>query len=321
VAENKRNFQPPAMAHPLEVNFENQIKLLGYDLPTRRVQPGGGLPVTLYWQGLRWMDENFVIFDRLLDNQGIAWGGYDRLAKENYSTLLWAPGEVVADGFAVPVAPDTPDGVYYLSLGWYRTVKGEAKSLLILDPATGQPTRSTAVTIGPIKVGGPPPSATVAVAAPQTELNVTLGNQIKLLGFDLAGQQANQDLPEGESPVASSSASRHLLVRFASPLRLTLYWQALSPIETDYTVFAHVRNSAQEKVAQKDSPPVGGAYPTSLWDPGEIIKDEIEIPLNQLQPGVYDLVVGLYDFTTGLRLPVVGSPDGTILLQTFEVGE
>ncbi len=333
VAENKRNFQPPPMTHPLEVNFENQMKLLGYDLPTRRVQPGSGLPLTLYWQGLQWMGENFVIFDRLLDNQGIAWGGYDRLAKEDYSTLLWAPSEVVADGFAVPVAPDAPDGVYHLSLGWYRRINGEAQSLLIFNLETGEATGATAITIGPIKVGGPPPGVTVAEAAPQTEMNVVLGEQIKLLGFDLASQQISKPVnsssrfaalevqpgPKTESSLASRRPLR--VARFASSLRLTVYWQALSPTETDYTVFAHVRNSAKEKVAQQDSPPVGGVYPTSLWDPGEIIKDELEIPLNQLQPGTYDLVIGMYDFTTGLRLPIAGSPDGTILLQTFEVDE
>ena len=70
----------------------------------------------------------------MLDSQQNARGGYDRLARENYSTLLWAPGEIITDGFAVPVAADAPDGIYTLSLGWYREVDGQAASLPILDP-------------------------------------------------------------------------------------------------------------------------------------------------------------------------------------------
>ncbi len=307
VAANDRNFQRPAITHPLEVNFAGQVKLLGYDLPTRRVQPGEGLPVTLYWQGLRWMGEDFVIFERLLDNQGMAWGGYDRRAKENYSTLLWAPGEIVIDGFAVPVDAAAPPGVYNLSLGWYRRVGEQADSLAILKPETGEPSDSTAVTIGPIKVGGPPPGVTVATVTPQTEVNVTLGEQIKLLGFDLAGQPVSQ-------PTTGEASADPLLLQSSKPLHLTLYWQALTAPAIDYTVFAHLRNAAGETVAQKDSPPTGGAYPTSLWDANEIIKDEITISLENVTPGRYDLVVGMYDFQTGLRLAVPGNPNSEIVL-------
>ncbi len=69
VGESKRSFDLPPIMHPLDVEFEGKIKLIGYELPTRRVEPGGGLPITLYWQGLEWLGEDFVIFDRLLDNQ------------------------------------------------------------------------------------------------------------------------------------------------------------------------------------------------------------------------------------------------------------
>jgi hypothetical protein len=309
VAANNRNFQPPPIAHPLEVNFDNHIKLLGYDLPTRRVNPGEGLPITLYWQGLPWMGEDFVIFNRLLDNSQVAYGGYDRRARENDSTLFWAPGEVITDSFAVPIAVDAPPGVYTLNLGWYRRVNGQAESLPLLDPQSGQPTGQTALTLGPFKVGGPPPEVTLTQAAPQTEVNAILGEEIKLLGFDIA----NERTANGEI------SSPRLLA--SSPLRLTLYWQALRPPSADYTVFVHLRNAVGETVAQKDGPPAGGIYPTGLWDSGEIIKDEIIIPLEQLAPGQYELVVGLYDLATGSRLPVPGSPDNVIRLRVFEVGQ
>ncbi|MBN1219055.1 MAG: glycosyltransferase family 39 protein [Anaerolineae bacterium] len=295
VVGSRRNFQLPAVAQPLDVDFEEQIKLLGYDLPSRRVQPGEGVPLTLYWQGLQWLDEDFVIFNRLLDNQQVAWGGYDRLPREDYSTLLWAPGEIVTDGFAVPVAADAPDGVYTLSVGWYRTVNGQAESLAILNPETGEPTGETAVTIGPIKVGGPLPGVTVKEVSPQTEVNVVLGEQIELLGFDYDQTSLSVDL--------------------------TFYWQALTRPDRDYTVFVHVRNATGEVVAQKDGPPAGGVYPTGLWDQGEIIKDQVSVPMEQLEPGRYEVVLGMYDLVTGQRLAVKESSEGSILLQSFEVGE
>jgi hypothetical protein len=301
VAEGNRDFQMPTIPAPLEVNFAGKMKLLGYALPSRRIEAGGGIPITLYWQGLEWMGEEFVIFTRLLDNQQVGWGGYDRLAQENYSTLLWAPREIIIDGFAVPVAPDAPEGIYTLSLGWYRRTEDEAQSLPILD-ATGQPSDVTSVSLGPVKIGGPPPGVTVTEAAPQVKLAAELGDQVRLLGFDLNLGEA------GTWPMAQ-------------PVQLSFYWQPLVDPQVDYTVFVHLRRQDGKIVAQADGPPAGGRYPTSLWQTGEIIKDEVTLPPVSLEPGAYEVVVGMYDFTTGQRLPVSGSPDYTILLQAFEVEE
>ena len=55
---------------------------------------------------------NFIQFNNLLDSNGELYGGYERLPLEYYSTLLWAPGEVVVDGYAVPVDVDAPSGEY-----------------------------------------------------------------------------------------------------------------------------------------------------------------------------------------------------------------
>jgi hypothetical protein len=308
VAENGRNFTLPDISSPLEAEFADKIRLLGYNLPSRRVEPGSGLPITLYWQGQQWMGENFVIFNRLLDNSQIAWGGYDRLPQENYSTLFWAPGEIVVDGFAVPVDAEAPDGVYTLSLGWYREMDGQAESLPIIDPVTGEPTGATSVQIGPVKVGGPPPGVTVHQANPEYEVGVVLGDKIKLLGVDMAtGENGTSKF---DQPVSTETV-----------LELTFYWQALAQMNQDYTVFAHLQNAAGETMAQQDQPPLAGAYPTSLWDPGEIIEDRLSIELKRLKPGIYDIVVGMYEFTTGIRLSVESSPDDSVQVLSFEVKE
>ena len=48
-----------------------------------------------------------------------------------------------------------------------------------------------------------------------------------------------------------------------------------------------------------------GGYPTSLWEPGEIIADEHTVNVHaDAPPGRYRLAVGLYRLTDGTRLPV-----------------
>ena len=72
---------------------------------------------------------------------------------EYYSTLLWAPGEVVGDGYAVPVDADAPPGEYYLNVGYYLTVGESAVNLpLVVD---GEMTDVSSVTIGPVDVVAP----------------------------------------------------------------------------------------------------------------------------------------------------------------------
>ncbi len=311
VAPSRRSFLPPADISPLAADFAGKIGLLGYRLPSRRAQPGDGLPVTLVWQAQEWLGEDLVMFTRLLDAQQTAHGGYDRRARENYSTLLWAPGEVVTDGFAVPVDADAPNGVYWLSVGWYRR-GAQAESLPLLDPTSGQPAETTAVTIGPIKVGGPPPGATIAEAAPQEGVDVVFGEQIKLLGYDMGLDFVESDQnPKSKMPDTAGQALQNL--------KVTFYWQALRQPEADYTVFVHVRDNAGNVSAQKDQPPLAGAYPTGLWDAGEIIKDDVSVPLDGLPPGRYRVVAGLYNFASGQRLPVAGSAAGEIELYSFDL--
>ncbi len=148
----KRHFSVPDIAVPMEANFANQVKFLGYKLPQTEVRAGEAFPLTLYWQAPpnRPPQADFIQFNNLLNSEGELRGGYDRQPLEYYSTLLWAPGEVVIDGYAVPVDADAPPGEYYLDVGYYLTIGESAVNLpLVVD---GQRTDVSSVTIGPIEV-------------------------------------------------------------------------------------------------------------------------------------------------------------------------
>ncbi|MDM8520638.1 glycosyltransferase family 39 protein [Anaerolineales bacterium HSG6] len=299
VSESARNFEPPPISQSVEANFGNQLSLLGYDLSVRKWQAGDGLEVTLHWQALDWMGDDLVIFARLLDADQAVWGERDRLPRESYSTLLMAPNEIVIDPFAVPIQPDTPDGIYMLRVGLYREVDGQAESLLILDPNTGEPTEVSAINIGPIKVGGPPAGVTVTEPTYQHAIGTILGEQIQLLGYD-----SQHDCRSSE---------------IACTLEYDFYWQAVQSPPADYTMFLHVRDAAGNVIAQKDQPPTAGVYPTGLWDTGEIIHDQLTLPLENLPLGDYEVLIGLYDFKTGQRLMVPESNDGIIRLEQFSI--
>jgi len=72
-------------------------------------------------------------------------------------------------------------------------------------------------------------------------------------------------------------------------------------------------------VAQSDSPPVSGSYPTSCWEPEEVVTDlrHIALPAS-LSPGQYRLLAGLYRLETMERLPREDGGD-TVDLGTVRV--
>jgi 4-amino-4-deoxy-L-arabinose transferase-like glycosyltransferase len=89
-------------------------------------------------------------------------------------------------------------------------------------------------------------------------------------------------------------------------LPVQLHWQSLSAMSKDYTVFLQVLDDQDRIVGQVDAWPLQGTFPTSQWQPGEIVQDPYQIQLSaDLAPGNYRLQVGLYLLATLRRLPLL----------------
>ena len=73
-------------------------------------------------------------------------------------------------------------------------------------------------------------------------------------------------------------------------------------------MFIHLVDSQGNKIAQADGQPVNWSRPSSTWVVGEEIVDRhgLWLPPETL-PGVYTLLVGLYNPANGVRLSL---PDG-----------
>jgi hypothetical protein len=126
-------------------------------------------------------------------------------------------------------------------------------------------------------------------------VGASFDNQIELLGYDAM-------LEDGE-------------------VAITLHWRSIQVPGADYTVFLHLLDSEDQVVSQHDSPPQGGAYPTSTWDAGEVVVDGHVLPLPQdLTPGLYSLRVGLYLPASGERLPVADGGD-SVKLGSVRLGD
>ncbi|MCB0210390.1 MAG: hypothetical protein KDJ52_13720, partial [Anaerolineae bacterium] len=120
-----RQFESPALAHRLDANFGDQIRLLGYRELTPLKKQSTTVAITLGWQA-RSPAENWVRFVQLIGPDGLVYGQYDS-APDNglYPTSLWQPGEVVVDPVAFPILSERPPGDYILHIGLYQPDTGE----------------------------------------------------------------------------------------------------------------------------------------------------------------------------------------------------
>jgi hypothetical protein len=126
---------------------------------------------------------------------------------------------------------------------------------------------------------------------PEQTTNLVYGDAIALSGFTL---------PHGTT------------YRAGDVVPITLWWQALESIETDYVVawFIVKADFAQPLLQGRDSLPNAGFSLTSQWSSSDLIWDNraIEVPMD-IPAGEYRIWVLLYSTVSGepVRLAVTGT--------------
>ncbi|MBV8084743.1 MAG: hypothetical protein JO247_08000, partial [Chloroflexi bacterium] len=202
------------------------------------------------------------------------------------TTLLWTGGRTSAPANArLEVAGAVVDHVIggdaYPSTSW-PDADAVRETVDLRVPASTVP-GVYAVTVGGAAIGQVQvtPSTRTFSAPPMTHvLNASFDDVVKLVGFD----------------DSSDAAAVHL----------RLAWQAIGQGSTPYTVFVHDLASDGSIVGQADVP-LGNEH----WVSNEVNVASYDISLQQ--PGTVRIQVGVYDPTTGRRLPVSSGGDSLII--------
>lgn len=108
-------------------------------------------------------------------------------------------------------------------------------------------------------------------------------------------------------------------LRPGEALDVELFWEVNAQPPGDYLLFVHLMDEVQTMVAQRDTHPGLGSFPSSQWRPGDRFVEEIRlhIPETAYAPGKSTLSVGLYD-PKAYRLAVFND-EGQLLGDTFEL--
>lgn len=114
-----------APALPGDVNWNNEIRLLGFDLNQTEVRPGEELSVTLYYEALSSTIPNYTAYVHLLgsprpETESPIWAQRDSEPCHGWTkTVLWRAGDMLVDRIKLTIAADTPPGRYQLTTGFY----------------------------------------------------------------------------------------------------------------------------------------------------------------------------------------------------------
>lgn len=103
-------------------------------------------------------------------------------------------------------------------------------------------------------------------------------------------------------------------LRHGATVRLELRWQALRPVDHDYTVFVHAVHADGMTWGQEDAKPVDGTLPTIKWTRGQVVLDThtIQIDVEGPREG-YHLEMGLYQSANSQRAFTDNGADQLIL--------
>jgi len=276
LAPQLSNSELPSDAVPVHIRFGDGIELQAYQVDRQELHPGDILNVTFFWKCLATLTTDYTVFVHILGQHELVVAQQDTYpCLGACPTRGWKVGQTFVDShlLAIPETAFIPDQAQ-LEVGLYQQASGQR---LPASTAQGQ-------SLGDNARFQPLPIVSTKPSSIPNAMRINLGDQITLVGYNL-DQRAIQP---GQS------------------VRLTLYWQALKPMQTNYSVFTHLLAENGQRVAQMDSWPQHGQAPTSTWHPGSMIQDEYELNVPISTPsGVYSIQIGVYLAETGSRLPVL----------------
>lgn len=250
---------------PALARFANGVELLTVEDLSDDLATGRTRPVRLVWRVVQDQERDFVVSLQLLDTTGERRTGADAVPHADlFPPRLWQRGEIVLEERMLPWSADLPAAVYTLALVLYYPENGETRRVLATT-ASGQSDRAVLARWRYL-----PP-----VALPP-------GPALCLFGRSLALRD-----------LTWSATSTHLDV--------ALVWEAQQALDRRLTVSVQVLDEPGRLVAQHDSEPVQGLFPTPLWEPGDRVRDEHRLnrPAGR---GPFHLLVVVYDTLTHQRL-------------------
>lgn len=260
--------------NPTDAQFDFFARLLGYQVSATAARPGEPLDIDLYWQVTGQPPGDYLLFVHLLDEAGALVAQRDtHPGLGNFPSSQWRPGDRFVDSIRlyVPETAYTP-AVATLRVGLYAP---GSYRLGITGP-DGQ-SLGDALTLAQINLAPNPGSY------PNTQQQ-NFNDEIRLVGYEYSQRAA----------------------RPGDELVVTLHWEAIRSVTTDYVVEVRLLDEAGQIWAAADSRPQAGQSPTATWTAGQFVTDTHTLIIKEDTPaGSYLVEIALRDVVSQTRQNIV----------------
>ena len=292
---------------PLEADFGLQpdaapaeVRLHGYTISESDLAAGDTVFMTLYWQALGQIREDYEVFVQVIDDNGQVFAAtHDFPCNGMCRTRIWKTGQITATHHWLRLSDHLPVGRYALNIGLFRMLHNQP---LYVQSSSANETKD-AVLAANLRV--PAPALTDSLTLIEGEIQ--FGDYLELVGIDI--HAANLPLHFKETwPVQPGES-----------IQLSFDWLVLKRPDRDYSLFVHVTPSdSPVPTAQSDSALGAGRYPTGAWRAGDKLRDTVTLNIPPDLPAEeYDVWLGIYYYADSSRLTVIDNetaPDSRRLL-------
>jgi len=301
----------PEGVTPLNVNFGDMMRLEGYTVTPRQIAPSTPMELTLYWRALQPMDELYSVavkgFGRAHNGELIARDdSYPDAGR--WPTTIWQPNQLIADRWRIWISGQTiTPTLAGLKVDVYRLDRENGTIAGRLPAIVDSQSVALPVHFGDLIVR----ELNATPAPPADFMFRPVVEELKLDQSVCKGDRAR--LPasarRASLPLRSSQAQECVVLDFA--------WQVGQPLAGDYQAFLHLTSDpSQPPLVQNDFSPIAGVFPTQHWWAGDSLAEQTHLTLPLDTPegeGQYDLLLGLYDLESGIRVIGEGQQDSWIV--------
>ena len=261
--------------HALNVQYANQMTLLGYSMVVTDTKPWGmTLRPVVEWRADGPITEAYQIVLRVVDQQGHVWVTSEGEPQDGAApTNRWQVGKSIGDQYTLRLPPTMPTDDYLVTVAVCARNRDEC---LDAREDNGRELGGEAK-LASVRVEKNKGSFTASDIHPSNMRLVDMG-EMRFLGYEL---------PRGT-------------IQPSELLQVGVYWRAREKPRGDYLVTVQLRDAVGQIAFEQTSRPANGNYATLEWDVGEVLLDwhDLNMPQN-IAEGEYQLSVFLRNANTG----------------------
>ena len=285
----ERTAQPLTQIDDQMITFSDGIIVSGLSVQSPKVTETEALDFTIHIDVAETPREDYILTSYLVNTATFERVGFATSAPFDglYRTSIWQAGDQLAIPMRIELPQMIADGIP-LDSGAYRVgvsfYKPEAATYLgLAGHPDGEPPD---VWLGWLATKNPP-----LVELQEVDLNT--------VSYSWDGGIILSRLGVGTSVETGK-------------LQVAFEWDSAEKIGRNLKLFIHMLDSTGGIIAQSDSVPLQGRWPTTVWDTPFIDLHEVILP-QSAENGTYDLRIGFYDEAGQLPLSV-DSAESFILL-------